>query len=42
MEDEVKSTKSRLEEKTDLQRMNDAQRARESELASRLQTSKPS
>ena len=39
MEDEVKSTKSRLEEKTDQQKMNDAQqRARESELAGRLQT----
>ena len=39
MEDEVKLTKSRLEEKTDQQKMNDAQqRARESELAGRLQT----
>ena len=39
MEDEVKSTKSRLEEKIDQQRINDAQkRARESKLTGRLQT----
>jgi hypothetical protein len=39
MEDEVKQFKSRLEQKTDQQTMNDAQqRARESELVGRLQT----